>query len=131
VFAPFTDKKAGADANQLWAEHGKPLVFADGTRGLRLNVQRLALEVADVVGGDVSKILIHDRTSRALAHMLVEMPFGPFVMALGVLYDDPAPTFDEAVATQNAQASVGKSPDLQRLLSQGQTWIVDKQPRGV
>ena len=61
--------------------------------------------------------------------MLVEMPFGPFPMALGVIYDDPAPTFDSAVITQNKQASEGKKPDLQKLLSQGQTWQVDKQPR--
>jgi 2-oxoglutarate ferredoxin oxidoreductase subunit beta len=131
VFAPFTDRKAGADANQLWVEHGQPLVYAGGAKGLRLNVQRLELEVVDVIDGDTSGLIVHDRTSRGLAHMLVEMPFGPFPMALGVLYDDPAPTFDDAVAVQNAQASAGKSPDLQRLLSQGQTWMVDKQPRDV
>ena len=50
-------------------------------------------------------------------------------MALGVLYDDPAPTFDSAVIAQNAQAAEGKKPDLQKLLSQGQTWQVEKQPR--
>jgi 2-oxoglutarate ferredoxin oxidoreductase subunit beta len=50
-------------------------------------------------------------------------------MALGVLYDDPAPTFDSAVIAQNKQASEGKKPDLQKLLSQGQTWQVEKEPR--
>jgi 2-oxoglutarate ferredoxin oxidoreductase subunit beta len=60
--------------------------------------------------------------------MLVEMPFGEFPMALGVLYDDPAPTFDSAVIVQNAEAAAGKKPDLQKLLSQGQTWQVEKQP---
>ncbi len=42
-------------------------------------------------------------------------------MALGVIYDDPAPTFESAVVAQNAQASTGKTPNLQKLLSQGQT----------
>jgi 2-oxoglutarate ferredoxin oxidoreductase subunit beta len=60
--------------------------------------------------------------------MLVEMPFGAFPMALGVIYDDPAPTFESAVVAQNAQASTGKTPNLQKLLSQGQTWQVEKQP---
>jgi 2-oxoglutarate ferredoxin oxidoreductase subunit beta len=63
--------------------------------------------------------------------MLVEMPFGAFPMALGILYDDPAPTFESAVVAQNAQASVGKKPDLQKLLSQGQTWQVEKQPHAI
>jgi 2-oxoglutarate ferredoxin oxidoreductase subunit beta len=52
-------------------------------------------------------------------------------MALGILYDDPAPTFESAVVAQNAQASVGKKPDLQKLLSQGQTWQVEKQPHAI
>ena len=56
------------------------------------------------------------------------MPFGAFPMALGVIYDDPAPTFDAAVIEQNAAAAAGKKPDLQKLLSHGQTWQVDKQP---
>ena len=49
-------------------------------------------------------------------------------MALGVIYDDPAPTFESAVVEQNAQAGEGKKPDLQKLLAKGQTWQVDKQP---
>ena len=131
VFAPFTDKKAGADAKQLWVEHGKPLVFAGGTKGLALDTTTLTLKVVDVVDGDASGLVIHDQTNRGLAHMLVEMPFGAFPMALGVVYDDPAPTFDEAVVTQSKAAVAGKKPDLQKLLGHGQTWMVDKQPHAL
>ncbi|UIJ47261.1 2-oxoacid:ferredoxin oxidoreductase subunit beta [Sphingomonas cannabina] len=127
VFAPFTEK-ANAAGSQLWVEHGKPLLFAGGTKGLALDRERLALKVVDVVDGDVSEVLVHDQTSRMIAHLLVEMPFGPFPMALGVLYDDPAPTFESAVVAQNRQASEGKTADLQKLLSQGQTWMVEKEP---
>ena len=52
------------------------------------------------------------------------MPFGPFPKALGVLYDDPRETFESAVVEQIEQASKGKTPDLQRLVSKGQTWTV-------
>ena len=76
-------------------------------------------------------MIVHNQTNRAVAHMLVEMPFGPFPMALGVLFDDPAPTFESAVITQNAQAAEGKAPDMQKLLTQGQTWMVDKQPHEI
>ena len=128
VFAPFTDKKAGADQNQLWVEHGKPLIFAGGTKGLVLDTAALTLKVVDVVDGDTSGLVVHDQKNRGLAHMLVEMPFGAFPMALGVIYDDPAPTFDSAVIEQNRKAAEGKKPDLQKLLGTGQTWMVDKEP---
>ena len=127
VFAPFTEKANAG--NQLWVEHGQPLVFAGGTKGLALDVERLVLKVVDIVDGDVSGVVVHDQTNRGLAHMLVEMPFGPFPMALGVLYDDPAPTFESAVVEQNKAAAAGKKPDLQALLGKGQTWMVDKEPR--
>ena len=127
VFAPFA-AKPNAIPNQLWVEHGRPLIFANGTKGLALDAERLTLKVVDVADGDTSGVVVHDQTNRGLAHMLVEMPFGAFPMALGVLYDDPAPTFDSAIIAQNAEASAGKAPDLQKLLSKGQTWMVDKQP---
>jgi 2-oxoglutarate ferredoxin oxidoreductase subunit beta len=57
--------------------------------------------------------------------MLVEMPFGAFPMALGVLYDDPRPTYDSAVVEQNRELAAGKTPDLQKLISKGQTWTVE------
>jgi 2-oxoglutarate ferredoxin oxidoreductase subunit beta len=130
VFEPFT-AKGNAPTQQLWLEHGKPMVFAGGTKGLALDRDRLALKVVDVVGGDTSALLVHDVTNRMAAHLLVEMPFGPFPMALGVLYDDPAPTFDAAVVEQNREASAGKAPDLQKLVSKGQTWMVDKEPHAI
>jgi 2-oxoglutarate/2-oxoacid ferredoxin oxidoreductase subunit beta len=45
-------------------------------------------------------------------------------MALGVLYDDPRPTFESAVIEQNAKASEGRDPSLAKLLAKGQTWTV-------
>jgi len=132
VFAPFTEKK-NAGANQLWVEHGKPLLFEAGTKGLAMDMERLVLKVVDVVDGDwaAAGVIVHDQTNRGLAHMLVEMPFGMFPMALGVLFDDPRPTFESAVVAQNADAAKGKTPDLQKLLSQGQTWQVEKEPHSM
>lgn len=132
VFAPFTEKKNAA-GNQLWVEHGKPLLFDAGSKGLAMDLERLVLKVVDVVDGDWqgAGVIVHDQTNRGLAHMLVEMPFGLFPMALGVLFDDPKPTFESAVVEQNAQAAKGKTPDLQKLLSQGQTWQVEKEPHSM
>ncbi len=125
VFADFTEKK-NADDGQLWLENDKPLLFAKGTKGIALDRETLSLKVVAVENGDweAAGVIIHDVTNRSVAHMLVEMPFGPFPMALGVLYDDPAPSFEQAVVAQNHQIAAGKVPDLQKLVSQGQTWVV-------
>jgi 2-oxoglutarate ferredoxin oxidoreductase subunit beta len=124
VFAPFTAKPNAAE-NQLWLENGQPMVFNNGTKGIALDAENLTLKVVDVVDGDTSGVIVHDVTNRAVAHMLVEMPLGAFPMALGVLYDDPRPTFDSAVVEQNAALSAGKKPDLQTLISKGQNWTVE------
>jgi 2-oxoglutarate/2-oxoacid ferredoxin oxidoreductase subunit beta len=124
VFAPFTEK-ANAAANQLWLEQGQPMLFNGGTKGIALDAERLTLKVVDVVDGDASGVIVHDVTNRAVAHMLVEMPLGSFPMALGVLYDDPRPTFDSAVIAQNAELAAGKKADLQSLISKGQNWTVE------
>jgi len=131
VFGEFTEKK-NADDGQLWLEHGKPMLFgnmkAGGTRGIALDRDALMLKVVDVVDGDweAAGVLVHDVANRSLAHMLVEMPFGPFPMALGVLYDDPVISFEQSVVAQNEQLARNKTPDLQKLVSAGQTWTVTR-----
>ena len=126
VFDDFAAPK-GAEDRQLWLENGEPMLFADGTKGIALQKGKLGLTVVDVVDGDweAAGVLRHDVTDRILAHMLVEMPFGPFPMALGVLYDDPRPTFESAVIEERRRASEGKTANLAKLLGQGQTWTVD------
>jgi 2-oxoglutarate ferredoxin oxidoreductase subunit beta len=128
VFAGFTEK---ANAHhQLWLTHGEPMLFGSeksgGVKGIALDRDRLELKVVEVADSDWQAVgvLVHDVTNRSVAHMLVEMRFGEYPMALGVLYDDPRPTFDDAVMEQIATASVGKTPDLSALLKKGQTWTV-------
>ncbi|MFA5989353.1 MAG: 2-oxoacid:ferredoxin oxidoreductase subunit beta [Sphingomonas sp.] len=127
VFQDFT-AKPNAAGNQLWLEHGAPMLFAGGAKGIAIDQQRLTPVVVDVVDGNwqAAGVTVHDTTNRTVAHMLVEMPFGEFPMALGVLYDDPRPTFEAAVVAQNSSAASGKVADLQKLVAKGQTWQVDK-----
>jgi 2-oxoglutarate ferredoxin oxidoreductase subunit beta len=127
VFAAFTSRDVAAD-KQLWLKAGEPMLFAAGTRGLALDGDRLALKVVEA--GD-PQVLIHDPTNLSIAHMLVEMPGEGFPVALGVLYDDPAPTFESAVVEQNAAIAAGKTPDLQALVARGQTWQIEKEPREI
>ena len=124
MFAAFTEKQAAAQ-KQLWLKPGEKMLFDGGTKGLALDVERLALKV---VPGDDPSVLIHDPTNRSIAHMLIEMPQDGFPVALGVIYEDPAPTFESAVVEQNVAVAKGKTPDLQALVSKGQTWMVEKEP---
>lgn len=116
----------GAEDRQLWLQHGEPMLFAKGEKGIALDTDKLTLKVVDVVDGNwqAAGVIVHDVTNRSIAHMLVEMPFGPFPMALGVLYDDPRPTFEAAVVTEREKAAAGKEPNLAKLLAKGQTWTV-------
>ena len=125
VFEGFAAPK-GAEDRQLWLRQGEPMLFAKGTKGIALDTEKLMLKVVDVVDGNWqgAGAIVHDVTNRSVAHMLVELPFGPFPMALGVIYDDPRPTFEAAVHEQNAAASVGKTANLAALLAKGQTWTV-------
>jgi len=125
VFDDFAAPK-GAEDRQLWLKDGKPMLFAGDTKGIALDRDALELKVVDVADGDweAAGVLVHDVTKRQIAHMLVDMPFGPFPMALGVLYDDPRPTFESAVIAEREQASAGKEANLAKLLAKGQTWTV-------
>ncbi len=134
VFNDFAAPK-GADANQLWLRNGEPMLFGSeksgGIKGIALDVDALHLKVVDVLTAadgtpdwQSAGVIVHDVTNRAIAHMLIEMVFGPFPMALGVLYDDPRPSFEDMLLEQDSQARAGKEPDLARLLAKGQTWTV-------
>ena len=99
VFEGFTEKKHAAET-QIHVEHGKPLLFANGTKGLRLNPQTLTLDVVEIEGENgggaaLSDIVVHDETNQALAQMLFAMPKG-YPVPLGVIYRDPTPSYDGA-----------------------------------
>lgn len=127
VFAEFTDKPVAAD-NQVRLEHGQPLVFgAQGNKGLRLKPGRLELEVVNLGENGTTEhdLLIHDQTNRVQATLLAAMTPPHYPVALGVLYCDPTPSYDEQVYGQNAQLGVQTTAaDLNALLRKGNTWTV-------
>lgn len=127
VFEEFAAKKTAA-STQLQLANGEPMLFEKGAKGIALDRETLSLKVVDVVDGDwqAADVIVHDVTNRSVAHMLIEMPFGEFPMAIGVIYDDPRPTYESAVVEQNAKIAAGKQPDLQMLLQKGQTWTVEE-----
>jgi 2-oxoglutarate ferredoxin oxidoreductase subunit beta len=125
VFASFTEKQA-AQQKQLWLKAGEKMLFDGGAKGLALDCERLCLKI---VAGDDPSVIVHDPKNKGMAAMLIEMRQDEgFPVALGVIYEDPRPTFEEAVIEQNKAAASGKKADLQALVSKGQTWMVEKEP---
>jgi 2-oxoglutarate ferredoxin oxidoreductase subunit beta len=125
VFASFTEKQA-AQQKQLWLQSGEKMLFDGGAKGLALDTVRLCLKI---VAGDDPSVIVHDPKNRGVAAMLIEMRQDEgFPVALGVIYEDPRPTFEAEVIEQNKSAASGKKADLQALVSKGQTWLVEKEP---
>ena len=124
VFDAFTEKSVAPD-QQLHVRHGEPLRFGkDGSRGLRLRAGTLDLEVVPVGAEGVAEgdLLVHDETNRTLATLLAALEPPAFPMALGVLYCDPASTYERDVHGQLAAAGAPGSMD--DLLRKGRTWEV-------
>ncbi len=125
AFDTIAAKKTQPDA-VVWVEHGKPMLFANGTKGLRLDHEHLRLEVVEVADGDwkAAGVLVHDETNRIVAELLIAMAGGSLPIALGVIYCNPAPTYDSAVIAQQQKVAASKKPDLEMLLRSGETWTI-------
>ena len=127
VFSHFTEKSVAADM-QIHVEHGQPLIFgAESNKGLRMKTGLLELEVVTIGEDGVTEgdILLHDETNRPLAMLLAAMQPPMFPVALGVLYCNPAPTYDGAVHEQVAAIKAEKGQgNFDKLLRRGHTWQV-------
>ena len=136
VFGAFTDRKVAAEA-QIHVEHGQPLIFgAARDKGLRLVPSGLDLEVVRLGENGVTEadVLVHDETNRALAVMLAAMEAPSRPVALGVLYCQPAPSYERQMTERVAKAvqaatEKGSQGDLNALLRGGHTWRVEEQRR--
>ncbi len=121
------DKDAKAD-NVLELEHGKPLVFSNGTKGIRLNgLQPEIVSLDDVAQDD---LLFHDETcdSPQLAFMLSRMRHPEFPEPIGVFRSVQRPTY-ESQMNQQIAAAIEESGegDLEKLFASGDTWTVNQE----
>tara|TARA_Y100001960_G_scaffold318963_1_gene389633 strand:- start:917 stop:1942 length:1026 start_codon:yes stop_codon:yes gene_type:complete len=128
VYGHFTDKTV-ADDQQIVCRHGEPLIFGkDSDKGLRFLPEKLKLEVIDI-GKDaktIDDVLIHDETNKLMAQLLASLKSPDFPTAIGVLYCEPGPTYDDEVKKQLEAEIGGKSDaDFNEILKSGSTWAVD------
>ncbi len=127
VYGHFTDKKTAKDT-QLYVRHGEKMIFGkDVKKGISFNGEKFILEVVTIGEGGITEddILVHDETSRHMAFMLCELEAPDFPAICGVIYCNPAESYDRAVQNQVEQAKKAKKADLNALLRKGRTWTVE------
>lgn len=127
VFSEFTakDKVAGS---QVAVEHGKPLIFGkDSEMGLRVKPGTFELEVVEIGKNGVSEedVLVHDEKNKVLATLLAGLQGPDFPVAIGVLYCDPAPSYEQSIEAVKSSAPSKNGGDMNALLRSGHTWKVD------
>jgi 2-oxoglutarate ferredoxin oxidoreductase subunit beta len=122
VWEAIKDDPAG---KQLALVEGKPLVFANGTKGIKLGAG-LVPEIVDVVGGDTSQLLVHsDHGSPLYANLLAQLVQPEFPVPMGVLYRTQRPTYEELCWKQVEEAKAKQGPgDLTKLMYSGMVWEV-------
>jgi 2-oxoglutarate ferredoxin oxidoreductase subunit beta len=109
----------------LFLEHGKPMVFANGTKGIKLNGLRpTVVELGNGLTAD--DCLVHDETDPYLAGVLARMDYPEFPVPMGVLHRRSRPTYDAQFNAQIAEAKAATpNASLKKLLYGGDTWKVE------
>jgi 2-oxoglutarate ferredoxin oxidoreductase subunit beta len=126
VWEGVKDDPAG---KQIALVEGKPLLFAGGTKGIKLGAGMVP-QIVDVGDGPgqtpLAEILVHtERGSTLYANLLAQLVLPDFPIPMGVLYRHDKPTYGELATAQiaDATAKLGAG-DLNKLMYAGMTWEV-------
>lgn len=117
--------KAQAAESRIMLEHGKPILFGGGAKGLGVRQMEPVIVDANAQPADV---LVHNTAteSSALAALLAELEPPQFPTAFGVFRSVERPTYDDLLMSQIEQAMGKKGRgNLKALLHAGTTWQVD------
>lgn len=126
AFFDYTEKSTKNEMT-LFLENGKPLVYHNGTKGLRLDGFRIESIDLDDGHWSVDDCLVYDETSRELAGILSRVFWSDSLpQPFGVLYREQRPTYEQQLHEQIASVldRVGKGT-IDELLHAGDTWIVE------
>ena len=122
-------KKEGRQKNAIYVRHGEPLVFGENNE-YGLMQQGFGLKVVKIGenGVTINDILVHDAHAEddtlQLTLAMMDNEHG-FPVALGVIRDVEAPTYDDAVNDQIAEVSKQKPYHcFEELLETNDIWEV-------
>ena len=120
--------KADRMKNAIYLEHGKPMLFGENNE-LGLMQEGFGLKVVKLGENGITEkdILVHDAhcEDHTLQLKLALMEGPDFPIALGVIRDVEAPTYDEAVEAQIREVSEKKKyHNFAELLETNDTWEI-------
>jgi len=121
--------KDDAPNQQIKLVDGQPLVFANGTKGIRLT-KDLRPEIVEVGDGPgqvpASELLVHsEQGSPVYAHVLAQLVQPDFPMPVGILHRQTKPTYEQLAVSQLEEAAATQGlGDLNKLLHSGMIWEV-------
>jgi len=120
----YAKAKATKDESTVELQHGKPLIYAGGTKGIKLN--GFTPETVDLDGKIAQDdLLFHDEKidSPQLAFLLSRMRHPEFPEPIGVFRAIDRPTYDTQINAQVEEAvKQKKKGDLKTLFNSGDTW---------
>ena len=110
--------------NVIEVKHGEPMVFAKGTKGIKLDGFKAV--VVDMEKHSLDDLLVHDETNLDLAHIIANWTTHPVLPEpIGVIYSVDKPTYNSEMVAQVDSAIKAKGAGkVQDLLNAGDTWTV-------
>lgn len=133
AFAKYLNKET-KEAENLYLEEGKPLLFDGDTKGIVIKTGSSPHLAIEENTGDTSKFMVHDSTldSATIAYLIGQMGIEDKSMptVMGVIRAVAKPSYDEMLHDQEREAIEKKGiGDLKKLIYSGETWTVsDKEP---
>jgi 2-oxoglutarate ferredoxin oxidoreductase subunit beta len=114
--------------NAIYLEHGKPMIFGEN-RELGLMQEGFGLKVVKIGENGITEkdLLVHDAhcMDNTLQLKLALMEGPDFPVALGVIRDVDAPTYNDAVYAQVEEVSTKKNyHNFAELLETNETWEI-------
>lgn len=121
-----TDREVRAERT-IYLRHGEKMVFGKNRdKGLVLDGLKLKAVTIGEDGYTMDDVLVHDAHERDnTLHIMLAMMGGAMPVALGIIRDVDAPSYEESVHQQIAQVKAKKKAhSLRDMLLAGDTWEV-------
>lgn len=127
AFFGMTDKDTKAEQT-VFVEHGKPMIFAKGEKGIKLDGFKPA--VVSMEDHSEEDLWIHDQYDRAKANIIARFFGDPTLEGnmprpFGIFYQEDRPCYEDTLLTQIDEAKENGLGDLDSLLKGNNTWVID------
>ncbi len=115
------------EEHSIFLEHGKPVTFDNGKKGIRLDGFKPT--VVNIENGEysVNDVLVHDEKDNVLAMIMASMTYQPGMPhPMGVFQSLERPTYDEKVEAQiEYERTKPGADDIEALLKGRDNWVIN------